>query len=114
MIFHSEVSGGWARDPESSTARQWPVMASPLCLVILLRLHAKGRISRVERSPELASCFCRQPQSGPILRAFSSLCLLWSASPDHVPVREPRSADDLSVSFAGGSSVVSGLHWKPM
>ena len=89
-------------------------MASPLCLVILLRLHAKGRISRVERSPELASCFCAQPQSGPILRAFSSLCLLWSASPDHVPVREPRSADDLSVSFAGGSSVVSGLHWKPM
>ena len=47
-------------------------------------------------------------------RAFSSLCLLWSASPDHVPVREPRSADDLSVSFAGGSSVVSCLHWKPM
>ena len=27
MIFHSEFSGGCARDPASSTARQWPVMA---------------------------------------------------------------------------------------
>ena len=32
-----------------------------------------------------------------------------SASPDHVPIREPQSAADLPVSFAGGSSIVSGL-----
>lgn len=32
-----------------------------------------------------------------------------SASPDHVPIREAQSAADLPVSFAGGSSIVSGL-----